>query len=493
MPRKIPPALGATLRFLRFSRGWTGGDLAKAVQASPPLISDYEKGVKTLSRERLEDLVDPMNVPPEAIDAALLALELLDPDLEVPPNPGDLTPEERRRIVRAAARIGAGVAREIRTGLTAAVRAGRLEEDRRLAGEVWSVLRQLAPKERRTVVDVAGEHLGWAVCERLCEESEKAGADKAERAVELAELALRVAERTPGPESDHLQGYAWAFLGNARRVQGNLPGADEAFLCSARFWNAAKPAGRPTPLDEVRLLDLEASLRKYQGRFEEALDLLDRALSRTEDAGARVRILIKQATTLELQGAYQQAVLALEEAISLLKGSGESRLHLGIRFNLAVNLLHLSRNDEAAGLLPHVRNLAFRLGNTLDSVRVLWLEGRLESGLGNRKQAIAALTKVREELTSREIAYDAALACLELAVLYLDEKRTGEVKALARQMIWIFSAQGVHREALAALRLFCEAAEHDTVTVDLVKSILGYLERARHLPNLPFVPGPDRD
>lgn len=488
MPRKIPPALGATLRFLRFSRGWTGGDLAQAVEVSPPLLSDYEKGVKTLSRERLEGLVAPMNVPPEAIDAALLALELLDPDLEVPPNPGDLTPEERRRIVRAAARIGAGVVREIRAGLTAAVRAGRLEEDRRRAREVWDVLRQLSPKERRTVVDVAGEHLGWAVCERLCEESAKAGADKAERAVELAELALRVAERTPGAESTELQGYAWAFVGNARRIQGNLPSADEAFRRSSDLWQkeAGKAVAGSTPLDRSRILNLEASLRLYQGHFEEAITLLDQALTLSRTGEARVRLLIQRAVALGIVADHKGSIETLNEAARLLNKESPIRLTFAVRFNLAANLSLANRYAEASALLPNIRELAVSLGQELDLLRVLWLESRTLAGLGQREQAIAALEQVRGEFTAMEIAYDAALVSLETSVLLLEEGRTREVKEMADQMLWIFRAQGVPREALAALRLFHEAAEHETATVEMTRRVLGYLEKARYAPSLRF-------
>jgi transcriptional regulator with XRE-family HTH domain len=487
MPRKIPPPQGATLRFFRFSHGSSAEELAQAAGlSSPSLISEYENGSKSLSRERLEELLAPLDVPPEAIDAALFSLELA--GREAPASLATLSEEDRRGIGRAAARFGAKAAKAFRAELIATIRASRVEEERRRAAEVWDVLRQLTPRERKTVVDVAGEHLGWAVCERLCEESEKAGADKAERAAELAGLALRVAERTPGPESSHLQGYAWAFMGNAHRIQGNLPGADEAFLRSARFWQEGEAAG-PVPLDRTRLLDLEASLRKYQGRFEEALALLDQALARTENARSKVRLLIKQATTLELQGAYQEAVEGLGKAISLLEESSEPRLHLGVRFNLAVNLLHLGRHDEAAALLPKVRTFAIELGNELDFVRILWLEGRIAKGFGRHEEALTLLSQVQGELSSRAIAYDSALVSLEVAILYLEKSRTGEVKRLAHQILWILSAQSVRREALAALRLFCQAAELETATPNLVQHILSYLEVSRHAPEIPFKEG----
>lgn len=486
MPRKIPPPLGATLRFFRFARGTSGEELARAAGlSSPSLISEYEKGSKPLSRERLEELLSPLDVPPEAIDAALFSLELAGPGEAPPASPGEPTREERRSIGRAAARLGANAANAFRAGLTAAVRARRVEEDRRRAGEVWDVLRQLTPRERRTVVDVAGEDLDWAVCERLCEESAKAGADKAERAVELAGLALRVAEQIPGPESSQLQGYAWAFVGNARRIQGNLPDADEAFLRSARLWQEGE-AVDPTPLNEARIFDLEASLRQYQGRFEEAVVLLDRALATGPSGESLGRLLVKKANVLEIMGQHENAVEVLQEAARSLATGTPLRIVFALRFNLVVNLSLLERYAEAQKLLPDVRELALRLANGLDLLRTLWLEGRVWAGLGRREEAMTALEQVRGDLTSQEIAYDAALVSLELAVLRLEEGRARQVKEMAAQMLWIFRAQGVHREALAALRLFHEAAEHETATVEMARRVLGYLEKARYAPELPF-------
>jgi hypothetical protein len=61
------------------------------------------------------------------------------------------------------------------------------------------------------------------------------------------------------------------------------------------------------------------------------------------------------------------------------------------------------------------------------------------------------------------------LALLEEAGLLLDEGRTAEVKALVRELPAVFKAEEVHREALAALRLFHEAAEREAATADLAR------------------------
>lgn len=101
---------------------------------------------------------------------------------------------------------------------------------------------------------------------------------------------------------------------------------------------------------------------------------------------------------------------------------------------------------------------------------------------------MADLEYVAGELVARAIAFDAARACLDLAQLHLRQGRRAEVKRLAGQMVAVFKAQRVHREALAAVLLFQEAAEQDRATIELVRKLSDYLRRAQHDPSLRFEP-----
>jgi len=130
--------------------------------------------------------------------------------------------------------------------------------------------------------------------------------------------------------------------------------------------------------------------------------------------------------------------------------------------------------------------MTVRLGNELDFVRLHWLEARVFAGMGQFEEAVAAFRQVRGEFAARGIAYDTALVSLELAGLLAEQGRAGEVKSLARQMAFIFKAQGVHREALTALSMFRKAAEEEAVTAELARSVLDFLQRARRDPALRF-------
>jgi hypothetical protein len=173
------------------------------------------------------------------------------------------------------------------------------EQARRGAQELWDYLKDRSARDRRLLVEGAQEYQTWAFCERLCFASETAAPNDAGEAIELAELAVRVAELAQGEEAFRmcLQGYAWAFLGNARRVQGHHPSAEEAFRRFERLWKAGDLADSQ-PLKGWLPFDLAASLRRYQDRCLEALELHDRALALAKPTD-QAPLLLNKAKTLE--------------------------------------------------------------------------------------------------------------------------------------------------------------------------------------------------
>jgi tetratricopeptide (TPR) repeat protein len=145
----------------------------------------------------------------------------------------------------------------------------------------------------------------------------------------------------------------------------------------------------------------------------------------------------------------------------------------------------LGRAAEAAPIVEEVRELAERLNNEIDLIKTLWLEGNCAAGLGRSEEALAKLEQVRHEFAVRELPFDYALASLDVALLYREEGRFPEIRELAGEILEIFKALNVHREALGAVILLQEA-ENERVTVDLVRRLQDYLSKARSNPDLRF-------
>jgi transcriptional regulator with XRE-family HTH domain len=516
MARSIPPPLGLSLTLLRLVRGWTQTDLAKASGVVTSQLSQYESGKTRLTRERLDQLAAVMGTDDGASELVIGLVSLLyalnpgdSRDRQpgaAPPGPGAPpgipeqaaqaadpgadpfapTPVEQR-LTNAFVMRMTRVLSEVLQGHTARlVQAHRAQAERQDADSNWQALKSRTPAERRLLLE-HGFHLQtWAMSMRLCEESERAAARSAAEALELATLGLRAAQLALGEPAwlARLQGYAWAFVGNARRVGGNLPAADQAFATARKLWDQGAEAGNGE-VEEWRLCDLEASLRRDQRQWSTALALLERArqLAPPEAAG---RILVKKATVLVLVDETEAALAALDEAAPLVEAGTDPRLRWSVRYNQITCLCRLGRYQEAESRLSGVSQPAVELDNRLDLLRLLWLRAHVAAGKGERQDAIDGLERVRAEFTTSNNSYETALVSIELAILYLEEGRVGEARELARSMIRIFHSQRVHREALAALRLFSQGLEAETINLEQLRGIHLYLERARHQPGLDF-------
>ena len=488
MARTIPPPLSVALTTLRRERGWTEEELGAASGVSPKLISRYELGTHHLPREKMDEFAAVMGYEPDDVDSVLFGiLRATSRPRPGPGSPVDPTPAERLRIRAVASRLVRAELVLIEEHLVTLVRSSRARRDRGRADFlVRLLLEDPDPQMRRDLVEGSAEYHQWAVAERLCDESAIAAADSAEKAQELAALALQAAELSPGDPLwlRRLTGYVWLFIANSRRVGGDMPSTAEGFALARELWEAGAGAD-PGLLAAWRLPDLEASYRRSQGEYDRALALHEEALALAPPE-AKGRILLSKAGTLEQMGEPELALATLEAAEPLIDGQREPQYLFGLLFNRAVNLCHLEKFLEAEALLGPIGEMALELGHELNRFRVLWLRGRIDAGLGREQEAEAAFQQVRQAFRRRHIAFDFARATLELAALYRSQGRIAEVKALAKQTLWIFEAQRVHQEAAKALRLFCEAAEAERLTVELVRRILRYLERAQHNPRLRF-------
>ncbi len=354
------------------------------------------------------------------------------------------------------------------------------EEEYREAERIWPVLEEHSVRFCRRLIELSPRSWSSALAVRICEASIRKAAHKAEEALELAELALSIAERVPEKEGrlSRLKGFCWAHVGNARRVANDHSGAEEDFARTWDLWRAG--ADVPELLAEWRLYDLEASLRRDQRQFSEALNLLDQARTACgEDPLAAGRILLNKEHVFEQMGDIPNALAALAEAAPFVEACGDARQLFAFRFKSANHLHHLECNEEAAELLPQVRELAVQQGNELDLLRVGWLSARVAAGQGHTEEAITGLGQVSRDFQDRDMPYDAALSSLDLAVLWLKAGRTAEVRELALAMGSIFKAKKIDREALAALRLFCDAARQESATVELARRVIAEIEQAR--------------
>src|SRR6185312_7814586 len=373
MSRPAPHPLCVTLNTMRRARGLEVQELAALSGISKGLITRYELGYDVPSRERVDEFGAVMDYEPEDVDAILFGVIRATARPEPRPlSPVDPTPAERRLLREVAWRLTQAELAVIDDHLVMLVRASKARRDRDRAEDLvrW-LLEEPDPQARRDLVELSASYHQWAIAERLCHESERAAADSAEKAKELAALALRAAELSGGDPVWllRLKGYAWLFVANSRRVGGDMPSTAEGFARARELWEAGAAAD-PGLLAAWRAPSLEASWRRHQGEFGRALELHEEALALVP-LEAKGLVLLNKAFTLEQMGEPEQALAALEEAAPLIAEQREPQCIFGLHFNRAVCLCHLGRFSEAEALLGQIGEMALELGHELNRFRLL--------------------------------------------------------------------------------------------------------------------------
>jgi transcriptional regulator with XRE-family HTH domain len=481
----LPEDLHALVRMLLSLANCTREEFAQRAGINPNTLSNYCNGSRTPSRSMIARLAR----------AAKVALDLVDTYYL----PGTVRRrlralgEEDEPIAAVFRQLDArmqGLSRDLVESLAAITEVPKepeqgwepAEKIRNEALDLWSRLKLSDEDERGPLVERWREFHHVGLAELLCHESAEAASDDSEKALSLASLAYKIAKLAPGDalQRRSLLGYTLLFRSNCLRVSGNLPDARSTFNEGLALWRCNAKA--PTFLALWRVLDLEASLLRDERKFTAALDCLDQALESAPHK-SRARILLNKSAVLEQMGDAAGALAVLREAKPLILPT-QPRLYLTHRFNLATVLCLVGHFDKAEAMLPSIHRLSSELGLDLTNLRVKWLTGRVDAGRSRLPQAAALLEEVRQELETLGSAWDGSLVTLELATVYLHQGRTAEVRDIADKLVWVFKAQGIHREALAALSLFREAAARDAATLDLTQEILQYLRKAQSDPTL---------
>ncbi len=480
-----PALFGDFISFLRWLPGeWSQVRLATKAGIDRSDLRRYEKG-KTRPREATFQLIrEAVGVPQRLIGFLRWCHRLvrgalaLDEVLEPPATPA-LTEASRAAVVDIVERaLALGRAEEALLRSAPRRLGPPAEEDQQRVEALFERLKAAPPDKQRLLIRRAPSYCDPLLCLHICKVSEHMAPHAAKEALALAELALLIAAHVEeSVVKPRLQGWCTAHIANAERVIGrDFPGALATFARAWRLWHEGQdPAGL---FSEAHMLHLEASLRNDLRQFNAALRLHNEALkkARPEERGG---ILLNKACIFQVKGDHEEALRTLAQAAQAIDAARQPRLRCVLRFNQASNLLLLGRAGEAAPIVAEVRELVERLRNSEDLVRTLWLEGNCAAGLGQRDEALLKLEQVRHEFEVRENPFDYALASLDLALLYREVGRFADIKLLAAQMVEIFKAQKVDREALAAVLLFQEAAEKEQVTAGLVRRLQDQLSKAR--------------
>ncbi|MEM7483008.1 MAG: hypothetical protein AAF481_17670 [Acidobacteriota bacterium] len=323
----------------------------------------------------------------------------------------------------------------------------------------------------------------WGVAEAMVELAWALRYDDPHRAEELCRFAVSVAERLDGDiEGDlalaDLRARCYGYLANFLRSNESLVEAMSA-LESAKE-NLLQGTGAVDGL--AFYLEVRASLCGVLERFREGrlaaemARLLYLAIGKKHLAG---RSTMNLAFLYAQEGQHEQEIRLVREAMSLVDPSEDARLALAGWHNLLWSLHECGNSREALALLSQARPLYLSCGDRVALVHLQWLEGMIARSLDRPDQAEGCFQEARKRFIEQGIPIDAALVSLDLAGLLSQQRRHSEVLRLATEMLAVFKAHRVEKEALAAYLLLHQAAERKELTAALLREVERRLDQVR--------------
>ncbi|MBZ0089848.1 MAG: hypothetical protein K8H90_05660, partial [Thermoanaerobaculia bacterium] len=369
-------------------------------------------------------------------------------------------------------------------------RMARVVRERAEAVQSVESLSKLPPDEQRELALRAAVCQSRAFVAAFLEAAWNALLDDPQRALQMSELALEVAEHLEpddaGPEAlEDLRARAWGRVANCRRALSDFDGAHRA-LQQARVHLAR---GSGNPLERAEVLYMEASLLRDQKRFSLALTRLEqsgsiyRELGETSHEG---RTYLAEAGIFSYDGRNEEAVLAAQKAIQLIDVDRQPKLALAARHNLVVALARLERYQEALEVLVLFRDEYDRHGDRMSQLRRDWTEGMILRGLGRHADAEARWRSTIAGFAAAGMPYEVAEVTLELATLLVETGRHSEIAGLASDSYRLFTALNLDSAAIAAWLVLREAAEKEAVSMQLLGSLAAYYRAAKGRPGLAF-------
>lgn len=361
---------------------------------------------------------------------------------------------------------------------------------------VWTRLRAIARVEARLLLGLPAAQRRDKVrrakarfknpilVDLLLAESQARLSACARDALELADCAQAVALRIPHQEVGAAIALtavarANAHRANALRASGKIQQAQPVLASAIHLF---EQEGTGDPLVEGELLELSAALRREERRFveaERALNAAQTLYQRVREPGRVARVLVMRCHLQFEAGEHQQGVNTGRLALATIDRELEPWLYLCAVHNLLLHDIELGEFARARQALLDHDELYRRFDDPVVVLRRRWAEGLIARGCEDWQEAEQLLRLAGEGFAGSGLTFDAALVGLDLAQLFIATGRTAEVRRLAAELAPVFTAEGVHREAAAALLLFRQAAEREVVTLSMLVELVHHLRRIR--------------
>jgi tetratricopeptide (TPR) repeat protein len=360
--------------------------------------------------------------------------------------------------------------------------AGLLEESKREA------LALLLSGSLEALADAPADVEGLPLFEALLERSWALRHDDPPQMVQLARAAALLAGGLSGGELGarkvaDLRCRAWTEVANACRVNDDLDSAEGAIGRALEHFCL----GTRDEILLARFFTVFGSQQAARRDFHLACAALDLAViiyRQHGDLHLAGRALIIQGIFAGYAGDPEKAILNFEQGLSMTDEARDPGLVLAALQAQAWFLVDCGHYQKAQRTLWELRRRGFDAGGRLGELKLLWLEGHINTGLKKFSPAETALRQVKEGFEAAGLGYKAALAGLELGAVWLQQGCLQQAEGIVLECADVFLALRIRRELLASILVLRKAAETRYLNLTLLQRVIGLLHREDRNPKV---------
>lgn len=337
---------------------------------------------------------------------------------------------------------------------------------------------------------------GVHLADGLLEKSWECLPSNPQGALHWATLAEAVVERSREPGAVEARVLAFAYEANALRILSRFDEARRAFNLARHYLSREGLPNEQGEFEAVTDLAIYAKVDWLEGAFFRTIRdfaqsefLLSRAalfFGLVDAVELQTKVLVTLGELHRVRGDLDEAIRTIGIVLERVDRTEHPGLYFNCRFNYALYLAEAELFTMAREEADQLAELAPLYADEPLRIRLLALDGRIGFGLGDYSVAERAFLAARARLIDLGNGLDAAIASVDLALLYRATNRYDDLRRISAEMGLIFGATNLHSEAAAALILFQEAVREESASAAFLQDLRLYLEHARRNPELPF-------
>jgi hypothetical protein len=195
-----------------------------------------------------------------------------------------------------------------------------------------------------------------------------------------------------------------------------------------------------------------------------------------QDMKSSAGVELARAALLKHQGDLSGAIEVTKGVLPTLAAAGSDRQILWAHHNLAVYLCESGQPEAAQRILSVISPLYDHYPDRVTRIRRRWLRGLIALETGDPAAESLLQGVIRDFLDTGRVVI-AAVAALDLARLYLADRRVDELDAVVASLVRIFSRAGIHREAAACVTILARSVAERAVSGQMIAELRQRLER----------------